>query len=174
MTSTSAEQRAQRFKALYEEHLPVVRAYVRTKVVEADVEAVVQATFETAWSKLEAVPLLSEKSWLFGVARNHMRNLFRANRRRGNLVDAITAARPRTDTELYAGELDPAERDRLRRAFEQLAEIDREIVQLSVWHGFDSSEVAHVLEISATNVRVRLHRARQKLSTLLTDGEEVA
>lgn len=171
----TADQRATRFSVLYERYVPVVRAYVRTKVSTADVESVVQMTFETAWSKLEAVPLLSEKSWLFGVARNHMRNLFRGNRRRGNLVDAISASRPKTDTDLYANDLDPAELDRLRHALEQLAEIDREIVQLTVWHGFDSTEVAHILEISAANVRVRLHRARQKLATLLLAGSgEVA
>lgn len=175
MTSTTADQRHTRFGALYEEYVPVVRAYVRTKVSSEDVEPVVLATFETAWSRLEVVPLLSEKSWLFGVARNHMRNLFRANRRRGNLVEAITAARPKTTTELYASDLDPADRDRLRHAFGQLSEVDREIVQLTVWHGLDSNEVALVLEISPANVRVRLHRARQKLATLLSaDSGEVA
>ena len=171
----TAEQRATRFSALYDEYVPVVRAYVRTKVSTADVEPVVQSTFETAWSKLEAVPLLSEKPWLFGVARNHMRNLFRADRRRGNLVEAITASRPRTETDLYTGNLDPEALERLRRALERLAEIDREIVQLTVWHELDSNEVAQVLEISATNVRVRLHRTRQKLATLLLpDSGEVA
>jgi RNA polymerase sigma-70 factor (ECF subfamily) len=174
VTSGSAEQRAARFTALFEEHVPVVRAYVRTRVGEEDVEAVVQATFKTAWSKLEAIPLLSEKAWLFGVARNHIRNLYRANRRRLNLVEAITASRPRIDTELYASELDPHQRERVVEALDQLAELDREIVQLTAWHGFTSNEVAQVLEISPANVRVRLHRSRRKLAPLLSGDGEVA
>ncbi|MEQ1701190.1 MAG: RNA polymerase sigma factor [Ilumatobacteraceae bacterium] len=173
MTSSS-EQRVSRFTALYEEYVPMVRAYVRTKTTVDDAEAVVQATFETAWSRLEIVPLLSERAWLFGVARNHMRNQHRANRRRSNLVEAITAARPTTDIDLYTGDLDPAEREQVRRALDQLSELDREIVQLTAWHDFSSTEVAQVLEISPANVRIRLHRTRQKLAPLLIEDGEVA
>ena len=130
-----------------------------------------QATFETAWVKLDVIPLLSQRAWLFGVARNHLRNLVRADRRRVALVDALSAMRPPDAVGLFEGAVDPAVVDALAAALSELSETDREVVQLSLWHGLDAAEVGQVLGMSPGNVRVRLHRSRGRLSVLMADGE---
>lgn len=167
----SADERTARFTKLFDDFVPSVRGFVRTLVVASDVEPVVQATFETAWAKLDAIPLLSQRAWLFGVARNHVRNLVRAERRREALVGAVAALRTPNEVSLFAEVVDPAELDALTAALSQLSELDREIVQLSVWHDLDAIEIAQVVGISDGNVRVRLHRARHRLIALLADGE---
>jgi len=171
VTSVSTDDRVARFTALFDEYVPVVRGFVRTQVVAADVESIVQATFETAWVKLDVIPLLSQRAWLFGVARNHVRNLVRADRRREALVDALSALRPPDTVGLFAVAVDPAVVDAWVGALAELSETDREVVQLSVWHGLDAAEVGQVLGISPGNVRVRLHRSRCRLSILMADGE---
>jgi RNA polymerase sigma-70 factor (ECF subfamily) len=174
MTSTPADDRAERFSELFREFTPSVRGFVRTMVAASDVEPVVQATFETAWTKMEAIPLLSQRAWLFGVARNHVRNHVRAERRRSSLVDAIGALRPVEETRLFPGGVDPVEVAPLLAALQRLSCDERELVQLVAWHEMEPAEIAVVLDISANNARVRIHRARRHLETLMQAelGEE--
>lgn len=167
MTLRLADDRTERFGVLFREFTPLVRGFVRTMVDASDVEPVVQATFETAWAKMEAIPLLSQRAWLFGVARNHVRNHVRAERRRALLVDAIGALRPVEQSGLFPGGVDPVEVAPLLAALQELTPDERELVQLVAWHEMEPSEIAVVLDISANNARVRIHRARKRLETLI-------
>lgn len=166
MTSRLADDRTERFSELFREFTPSVRGFVRTMVAASDVEPVVQATFETAWAKLEVIPLLSQRAWLFGVARNHVRNHVRAERRRTLLVDALGSLRPVEQAGICHG-VDSAELAPLLAAIQQLSTQDRELVQLVAWHEMEPFEIAVVLDISANNARVRIHRARKHLETLM-------
>ena len=49
---------------------------------------------------------------------------------------------------------------------------DREVLLLTYWDGFSSTEVSDLLNTSATAVRMRLHRARKALSHLLATQTE--
>ena len=161
------DDRAERFSELFREFSPSVRGFVRTMVEASEVGPVLQATFETAWVKLEAIPLLSQRAWLFGVARNHVRNHVRAERRRALLLDAIRASRSGEETDAGAGFVDPIELAPLLAALRQLREEERELVQLVAWHGMEPAEIALVLDISANNTRVRIHRVRKHLAALM-------
>ncbi len=167
MTSRLVDDRTERFSDLFREFTPSVRGFVRTMVAACDVESVVQATFETAWAKLEAIPLLSQRAWLFGVARNHVRNHVRAERRRAFLVDAVGAQRPGELTSCPRGCVDLVEIAPLLAALQHLSTEELEVLQLVAWHEMEPAEVAVVLKISANNARVRIHRARKHLETLM-------
>lgn len=54
-------------------------------------------------------------------------------------------------------------------ALSRLGETDRRVVVLSLVGGLSASEVGRVIDASAGAVRVRLHRARSRLRTALTD-----
>lgn len=166
MTSSLVDGRAERFSKLFRDFTPSVRGFVRTMVAASDVEPVVQATFETAWAKLEEIPLLSQRAWLFGVARNHVRNHVRSERRRALLVDAIGALRPAEPISACPW-ADPVELAPLLAALQRLSNGERELVQLVAWHEMEPAEIAVVLNISANNARVRIHRARKHLETLM-------
>lgn len=163
------EERAAEFGQLFRAYVPSVRGFVRTLVRPSEVEQVVSATFETAWVKFDEIPLLSQRAWLFGVARNHVRNHARAERRRLVLVDAIEAMRPAEDVGLFNGRVDPVEVAPLLRALQSLDDDDREIIQLSTWHELTPAEIAEVLGLNSNAVRVRLHRARKRLETAFAD-----
>ena len=171
VAALSADERTERFAALFNALVPSVRGFVRTMVVPSEVESIVLSTFETAWTKLDVIPPLSQRAWLFGVARNHVRNSVRAERRREALVGAMSALRQEREVSLFAEVVDPAAIDALTNALARLSDLDREVVQLTVWHEFDAIEVAEVLGTTAGNVRVRLHRARRRLAELMADGE---
>ena len=55
----------------------------------------------------------------------------------------------------------------LRRALDSLSREEREIVLLSVLHGYKSHEIAEMLEISPSTVRSKLKRSLAKLQNQL-------
>jgi len=169
MTSVTADDRTSLFGVLFREFVPAVRGFVRTLVAESDVDSVVQATFETAWIRFDSIPLLSQRAWLFGVARNHVRNHVRSGRRRVLLVDAIGVSLSGEEASMFAGELDGVEIAPLLAALNQMTNDERELIQLLAWYEMEPSEIAVVLGISQNTARVRVHRARKKLSALMGD-----
>jgi RNA polymerase sigma-70 factor (ECF subfamily) len=58
-------------------------------------------------------------------------------------------------------------RNRVYHCIDKLAEPYRMVLQLRDIEGYDTAEVAAMLEISESNVKVRLHRARAALKKLL-------
>ncbi len=66
---------------------------------------------------------------------------------------------------------DPVEqrqtREQVRAAIERLPEIHRNVLLLRDIEGLDTEETARLLDVKADTVKVRLHRARQALRTLL-------
>ncbi len=158
---------------MFRAHVAQVRGYTWTLVDSADCDDIVAATFRTAWQRFEQVPPLAEKAWLLGVARQHIRNHVRSERRRQALVGALESLRPPADVEMHHGRIDPITTGPLWQAIGQLSEAEREVIQLAAWHELQPSEIAVVLDISQAAARVRLHRARQHLETLLRDtGDE--
>jgi RNA polymerase sigma-70 factor (ECF subfamily) len=70
---------------------------------------------------------------------------------------------PTPEEELAAGET----REVILRAIEALAPGQRQVITLRDLEGWPSQEVCNALEISETNQRVLLHRARAKVRTAL-------
>jgi RNA polymerase sigma-70 factor (ECF subfamily) len=58
------------------------------------------------------------------------------------------------------------EKERLYKAIRTLSETERAIVSLHL-DGYDNKEVSQLLGITANLVGVKLHRAKQQLTTLL-------
>ena len=163
MTIVTSE-REERLSVLFRAYVARVRGYARTLAATDDVDDIVAATFRTAWSRLDEIPPLAQRAWLFGVVRNHVHNLVRAEGRRVALVDALLALRPTGDVTLFGGHLDPIDLAPLLDALRLLSEEEREILQLKAWYDMDTVEIAEVLGIKPNAAKVRLHRARCRLN----------
>jgi RNA polymerase sigma-70 factor (ECF subfamily) len=59
---------------------------------------------------------------------------------------------------------------RLRTALAELDHRDREALLLVAWEGLDNRAAARAMGCSAATFRVRLYRARRRLSRLLSDA----
>jgi RNA polymerase sigma factor (sigma-70 family) len=102
------------------------------------------------------------RPWLMSVAANEARQIGRSQRRRTVRELAVTdAARPR-DTD-QAAMIDLAD------ALGRLDPKDRAIVGLRYIGGFESAEIGRAVGMSATGVRVRLHRLLERLRKDLGD-----
>ena len=100
-----------------------------------------------------------DRLWLFGIARHVLANHQRQAIRRREVTAALAAHLQSIVTE-------PVDVDHiidLHAAIDNLPAIDREIVQLTTWEGFTSTEIGTLLTMPAATIRTRLHRALARL-----------
>jgi RNA polymerase sigma-70 factor (ECF subfamily) len=126
-------------------------------------------TFTIAWRRVEELPEGEQATlWLYGVARKVLANL----RRTGHHRHARNTELDTEIADLYGEHPDGrAELDAIGQAFRTLPDDDRELLSLVAWEGLDREEIATVLGLTRNAVRVRLHRARKRLSRALAEAE---
>lgn len=142
---------------------------------DADCEDTLQETILAAFRGCESFQGDgSARSWLFGIARNLSRRIYR--KRAGEPDEMV----PLEELGLQAGWgrpdwdetfLEQLERqDTLEKAMGQLSPRDREILVLRELEGFSGEETAELLELSLQAMKSRLHRARLRLAAELLGG----
>ena len=142
-------------------HQPLVR-YLTRRLGDRDwAEEVAQETFLRAARQKEIV---SERSWLFAVATNLVRDEARKDARRRKHLELLAhEERARQDV---VPQLVSMEREEnaaaARRALEALSERDREALLMRE-EGLDYTEIAAALELSVASVGTTLARARRRL-----------
>jgi RNA polymerase sigma-70 factor (ECF subfamily) len=123
----------------------------------------------------------SFRTWLFHILLNRARSAARREQRAGRSDDTLDErflrdghwANPpepwaeRADDRLVAERLAP----RVLQMLQQLPDAQRAVVVLRDVDGISCSEVASILGVTDSNVRVLLHRGRAKLRQLL--GQEM-
>ena len=166
----SHSSRRARFRAVYDTNYHRVLGYaLRRTASREDAEDVVAETFLTAWRRLEEVPRGSgARPWLYGVARNALANQRRGERRRGRLSGRLHAE-PTLAARHWADAND--ELASVAAAFARLRDDDRELLALVAWEELDPGEIATVLGCSRNAARIRLHRARRRLTRELQSTE---
>jgi RNA polymerase sigma-70 factor, ECF subfamily len=107
----------------------------------------------------------SERSWLFGIARNAALDELRRRQRTAALVTEPVAVTPAPDEELER----TLRRAAVRTALDALPARDHELIALKFHAGLDNAELAEVLGVSVSNAGTRLHRALTKLREILDD-----
>ena len=144
----------QRFERIYGEHLDAVRAYVRRRAPDSDVDDVVADVFLVCLRRIGDVPE-PPLPWLYAVARKTLANERRKRSRAAPLVPGLEY------------EPAPVGDSALAAAFAELSESDREVLRLVAWEGLSLRDAARTLECSAVAARVRYHRARARLAARL-------
>jgi RNA polymerase sigma factor (sigma-70 family) len=109
------------------------------------------------------------RPWLYGIARNVLREHWRSTGRTHDPFAHRGASEdpwPEVDSRLDA----TARLSDLRRALSALAACDREVLLLVTWEGLTPAEAAASLGIPPGTARSRLHRARAAMRRLLDDA----
>ncbi|WP_432921199.1 RNA polymerase sigma factor [Microbispora sp. CA-135349] len=164
-----------RFEEIYLAHYADLLGYVRRRTESPeDAADTLAETFATAWRRIGDVPAgPSARLWLYGVARRVLANGRRAETRRSALVERLGAELGQGDDRDWTP--DHEDLDAVRAAFRRLGPDDREVLALVSWEGLGSAEIATVLGCSRGAARLRLHRARKRLTKELTRaGVDVA
>lgn len=144
-----------------EYHQPLVR-YLTRRLADRDwAEEVAQETFLRA-ARQETI--VSERSWLFAVATNLVRDEARKDSRRRRHLELLREqAKADEIVEPPPLTIERAEEAALaRRALDVLNERDREALLMRE-EGLDYGEIAAALELSVGSVGTTLARARRRL-----------
>ncbi|MBE1875687.1 RNA polymerase sigma factor [Myceligenerans sp. TRM 65318] len=133
-------------------------------VTPHDAQEVVADTFLVAVRRLDDIPA-DPLPWLLVVARNILRNQQRAARRRRSAESALEhlARVARTDGADHA----VAQRDAMLVALNRLEPKEREALLLTGWDGLAPADAARVAGCSKAAFKMRLSRARRKLTVLV-------
>lgn len=142
-------------------HVPLVR-YLTRRLGDRDwAEEVAQETFLRA---LRQDALTSERSWLFAVATNLVRDEARKDERRRRHLQLLAAEERERVTEPLETSLERAQEGAMaRKAVDALAERDR-LALLMREEGLDYNEIADALGLSVGSIGTTLARARRRLA----------
>lgn len=166
-----------RFELLYAKHAPAIKAYVLRRAYPSAADDVVAEVFVVCWRRFEEVPA-DPLPWLLGVARRVLSTQRRGERRRGALRDRLAEMGPggiETTPAVGDGALVGLADGALAGALARLGEADRELLLLIAWDGLSPAQVATVLGVKPATARVRLLRARRRLTHALAhEGSDPA
>ncbi|MBI1223558.1 MAG: sigma-70 family RNA polymerase sigma factor [Bacteroidetes bacterium] len=127
---------------------------------------VVQDCFEKLWLKKEGVEFAKAKSYLFTSAYNIMVDFWRREKFRGEaegLEETLSY-----EQHQYSG-LKPI----INRALDRLPEIQRTVLMLRDYEGYDYAEIGRICELNESQVKVYIYRARMAMKNYLGSIKEV-
>lgn len=119
-------------------------------------------TFLRAWTSTSPIREDTVKSYLFTIARHLVLEEWRRTARLEELPEAVAADTPDPGAQSDA----QATLRRVLRALRSMPAIDRAALLLRVRDGLSYEEIAAALDLSLSNAKVKVHRARLKLAAL--------
>ena len=144
----------------------VYRFIVKNLRHEEDAHDVVQTAFEKLWRNREDVDGNKSKSYLFTVAYNSMIDHLRKIKRI-QLKDDF-----KEDSRIYHKETNNLKAI-LEVALGKLSETQRSLVMLKDYEGYSYEEIGKIMNLSESQVKVYLHRARLQLKEYIVKVENV-
>ncbi|MBL0153023.1 MAG: RNA polymerase sigma factor [Chitinophagaceae bacterium] len=133
---------------------------------EEDARDVVQTAFEKMWRNRADVDAAKSKSYLFTVAYHQMIDHIRKVKRIQLKEDFNEDVRVQHKQENNLKKV-------LDQALARLNETQRTLVLLKDYEGYSYEEIGKITELSASQVKVYLHRARLQLKEYLVKMENV-
>lgn len=153
---------------------PVYNLAYRMLGTQEEAEDAAQETFLRVYTRLHTYDLNRKfSSWLLSVASHHC--IDRLRRRRGNLVsldDLPPWNLPACEGETSVQRVIRREREsEIRRLLLQLPPDYRLALVLRYWYDLSYVEMAEMTGTTVSAVKSRLHRARLRLATLLSEEQ---
>lgn len=139
--------------------------YKNLKVRE-DAENIVQDSFESLWLNLEKVEYPKAKSWLFTTA---YRKMIDGIRRDKKMVEMPENMHEKGKDSQHQPDL----KSIVNYAMEKLPEIQRTVIMLRDYEGYDYNEIGNITGLSESQVKVYIFRGRQTLKNYLVKIENI-
>lgn len=157
------------FKPLYEKyHEPIFRfIYKRCNSIEV-AQDICQQVFLKAMRKIESYQHkgLPFSSWLYRIAFNECNNYFKQNSKDRALNLSLK------DFEIFEDDKEEKELliQKMKYALSQLKTAEIQLIEMRFFEGRSVREISEILEISESNVKVKTHRAMEKLRAFANQG----
>ena len=144
----------------------IIYNIIGSAMSSADVEEVASDVFFTLWENAQKVHSGSVRAYLGSVARNKAKNKFREAGFALTLEEDLYISE---DLPLEEQHMEKELQDLVRQEVLDMTEPDREILLRYYYYYQPIQRIAREMGMSASNIKVRLHRARNALRTVLTD-----
>ena len=144
----------------------VYRFIVKNIRNKEDARDIVQSAFEKLWIHRDTVAIIKAKSYLYTVAYHQMIDILRQEKRKPTTnefhdVDQVTH---QTSSEL---------KQQLLWAINQLNHTQKSLILLKDYEGYSYQEIGEIMNLSESQEKVYLHRARLFLKSKLLQLEKV-
>jgi RNA polymerase sigma factor (sigma-70 family) len=157
------------FKSLHKQYQPMVLHLCRG-FVKGDHEQAHDLSQEVFINTWNALPSFrgdsSQKTWIYRITVNTCLMWIRKEKKKAQEV--WSEATSNSATENSPGEHEQVER--LYKAIGELEEVDRLIIMM-VLDELEYEDISKVIGITENNLRVKVHRIKQRIKTLMTDGK---
>lgn len=133
---------------------------------EEKAKDIVQDSFVKLWQKVGEVEFEKSKSYLFTTAYRTMIDLIRRDKKQGKWDEV--SEQSYSHQQQYTGLSEV-----LQEALAKLPEVQRSVIMLRDYEGYDYNEIGKITELSLSQVKVYIFRARKVLKDYLVSVEVV-
>ena len=160
---------------LYKSELSRIYNYFLYKVGNREfAQDLTATTFERAW-KLRSryrSTIAAISTWLFGIARNVLKEHLRKSRLSGQRIESITRSEEipaNADIEIIIQQQQAKEH--LRKILLELPDREQDLIALKYGAGLTNREIAKITSLSESNVGSILHRTVNNIRTQLENDD---
>lgn len=162
-----ARENPRAFSVLYERYHRNIFLYVYRKIMDKETtEDLVSQVFIKAMSNLHAYEHrgLPFSSWLFRIAFNEMNLFFRSSKKvRCISLESASVHKLQEDVEVNF----VFDNYVLVKLFKHLRDEEVEMLEMRYLEGYSIKEVADILDISESNVKVKVFRTMEKIRKII-------
>lgn len=133
--------------------------------VREDAENIVQDSFETLWLNREKVEFAKVKSWLFTTGYRKMIDQLRREKKMDEMPEIIK--------EKGEAVAQPDMKRIIDTALAKLPEIQRTVIMLRDYEGYDYEEIGKITGLNESQVKVYIFRGRQTIKNYIVKLENV-
>lgn len=156
------------FERMYRAHADAIYSYCLRRTATEDAKDATADVFAVAWRRFDAVPASDETlPWLYGVAKNVLRDRNRSANRRDRLAAKVASHRQPSVPSPELQVVRHSEHERVLAALDRLPRKDRETILLVEWEGLSRDQVAEMMFVSRAAIDKRIARAYRKMARLL-------
>ncbi len=127
---------------------------------------IVQDVFEKLWVNRDAVEFEKSKSWMFTTAYHAILNFIKRRKRMDYDSDRLPDKGVNQTLKFVSNEV-------VERAISILPPLQKSIILLRDLEGYSYQEIGNILDISDSQVKVYLFRARNKIKKQLKDSRKL-
>lgn len=132
---------------------------------QMEAQDIVQNTFEKLWMNKDQVIFEKAKSYLFTVAYRNMIDFTRRQKFTGSNENLPEAGDNSFQNQFETREI-------LNKGLEQLSEIQKTLILLRDYEGYNYEELAEMTELTLSQVKVYLYRGRKKLQVYIRQMDQ--
>jgi RNA polymerase sigma-70 factor (ECF subfamily) len=144
-----------------DEHADGLYRFILKQVKDKDAaKDIVQDSFEKLWLKVKTVDAAKAKSYLFTTAYHCLVDYTRQLKKKGKLEEIKPS-----DMQSPAG--NPDIKSLLEKGLDQLPEIQKTVLLLRDYEGYDYEEIGKITQLSESQVKVYIFRGRAFLKNYI-------